>query len=137
MKLDEIAKAFGLDPNTLEQIKTELSKDAEPVAYMNPYGGVVTAKYMEHASGLEKNTFNVPLYTHPQPVEATERRVANACAAKLEKDAYDLAIEHGYEDMGLISFGRGEHAEAKFGRYNELLELAEFFRQGKWKEFVK
>jgi len=37
---------------------------SEPVAWLNPYGGVLTTR----ATGHEKKHFTVPLYTHPAPV---------------------------------------------------------------------
>jgi hypothetical protein len=44
----------------------------EPVAWMNPHGGFLSASYIdEFASGLDKEIHNIPLYTAPpaaQPV---------------------------------------------------------------------
>lgn len=45
--------------------------------------------------------------------------------AYLRKKADDFAKEHGYDDMGGLSFGRGAHAEAKLDYHSNLLELAD------------
>jgi hypothetical protein len=47
----------------------------EPVAWMNPHGGFLSATYIEKfASGLDKETHNIPLYTTPpaQPADHCE-----------------------------------------------------------------
>ncbi len=46
----------------------------------------------------------------------------------LEKKADDYAMEYGYEDMGALSFGSGQHAEAKLDYHSNLIELAEEVR---------
>jgi len=43
----------------------------------------------------------------------------------LKKKADDFAATYGSDDLGSLSFGRGNHAEAKFDYYNSLLDLAE------------
>ena len=43
----------------------------EPVAWMNPNGGMLTAKYIDNfASGLDKEIHSIPLYTSP-PAQRT------------------------------------------------------------------
>ena len=51
-----------------------------------------------------------------------------AVAKMLEKKADDFAQQHGYEDMGSLSFGRGPHADAKLDHHSLLCELAEEVR---------
>lgn len=48
-----------------------------------------------------------------------------AVAKMLEKKASDHASQYGYDDMGSLSFGRGQGGERKNDYYNSLLELAE------------
>lgn len=48
-----------------------------------------------------------------------------AVAKMLEKKASDHAGQYGYDDMGSLSFGRGQGGERKNDYYNSLLELAE------------
>jgi hypothetical protein len=52
--------------NILQRDTTQLSLLAgvEPLAWANPYGGFISAKYKETlASGLEKQTHTLPLYS--------------------------------------------------------------------------
>lgn len=130
--------AFYTDEGVIafaEVLIAELSKDAEHACEaLGEPGSAVRWWWSDYGLSLPKGT---KLYTHPQPVEAIEQSVAEACALKLESEANTLASTCGYEDMGGLSFGRGDHAEAKMGRYNELLELAEAIRSGEWRRFEK
>ena len=70
-----------------------------------------------------------PLYTHPSPPEgAGWRQGVEAAAAMLSKKADDFAREHGYADMGSLSFGCGSNADAKLDHHSLLCELAEEVR---------
>ena len=69
--LEQVASEFEHD-NDRYMLGRELRKvlDAprqseceEPVAWMNPYGGVL----QKRITGLERETFTIPLYTAPQP----------------------------------------------------------------------
>ncbi len=51
-----------------------------------------------------------------------------AASALLSKKAEDFAQEHGYDDMGGLSFGRGAHADAKLDYHSTLIELADEVR---------
>lgn len=51
-----------------------------------------------------------------------------AAAKLLERKADDFAREHGSDDLGGLSFGRGAHADAKLEYHSTLLELAEEIR---------
>lgn len=48
-----------------------------------------------------------------------------ASAAMLQKKADDYANEHGYDDMGGLSFGSGMNGEIKMDYYTTLLELVD------------
>jgi hypothetical protein len=53
-----------------------LEHAAEPVAWCNPNGGFLSDFYMKNfAVGLEKETFTIPLYTHPARKPMTEEDV--------------------------------------------------------------
>ena len=54
--------------------------------------------------------------------------VYEECAKVPQSIAEALADTHGHDDMGSLSFGRGDHAEEKLGRYNELMEIADAIR---------
>ena len=61
-KKAENARELGLDYEPAQQ---------EPVAWMNPHGGMLTANYINNfASGLDKEIHNIPLYTSP-PAQRT------------------------------------------------------------------
>lgn len=68
--------------------------------------------------------------THPSPPEgmAGWRQGVEAAAALLSKKADDFAKEHGHDDMGGLSFGRGSHADAKLDYHSSLIELADEVR---------
>jgi hypothetical protein len=72
-----------------------------------------------------------PLYLDaaPQPAVAAGWSEGIQAAAKLlEKKADDFAQQHGYDDMGSLSFGRGAHADAKLDYHSTLIELADEVR---------
>lgn len=48
-----------------------------------------------------------------------------AVAAMVQKKADDYANEHGYDDMGGLSFGPGMNGEIKMDYYTTLLELVD------------
>ena len=48
----------------------------EPVAWAHSSGGYLSNDYMtRYATGLEKQTHTIPLYTHPAPQQADRQRV--------------------------------------------------------------
>jgi hypothetical protein len=51
-----------------------------------------------------------------------------AVAKMLDKKADDYACEYGSDDMGSLSFGQGNHADAKRDYHSSLIELAEEVR---------
>ena len=59
-----VARLYGSEDSSLHS-----SLRDKPVAWMNPYGGVV----IERLSGLEKETFTLPLYLHPAPANQDAR----------------------------------------------------------------
>ena len=79
----------------------------EPVAWMNPHGGFLSASYIdEFASGLDKEIHNIPLYTTP-PIVATP--LAQPASQHSENTAWvDLSVEQKmrihYECEGSISY---------------------------------
>lgn len=56
------------------------------------------------------------------------RNGIEASAKLLERKAEEYAHEFGGDDMGALSFGKGEHAAIKLDYYNNLLELADEIR---------
>ena len=118
------AKALLADPELL----AELSKDAEPTCLVSDIGVIQNITNCPLEPGLM-------LFTHPAPVVASEQRVAEAIAKFVSQGARDLAEQYGSDDMGSLSFGSGLHGEARFDRYNELMELDDDIRSGKWREY--
>ena len=58
--------------------------EQEPVAWMNPHGGMLTANYIDNfASGLDKEIHNIPLYTSPQPPQRTEPVIDQSAAKRI------------------------------------------------------
>ena len=109
------------------------SAGSEPVAWLvcteegDP--SMVFLDRLEACQYCEDDDPPKPLYTHPSPPEGAEwRQGVEAAAALLSKKADDFAQEHGYDDMGSLSFGRGAHADAKLEYHSTLLELAEEIR---------
>jgi len=52
--------------NTVAVIRAHLAQpEQEPVAYMHPRGGFIHADHMGLVTGLELDTFTIPLYTAP------------------------------------------------------------------------
>jgi hypothetical protein len=50
------------------------AEQQEPVAWMNPHGGMLTANYIDNfASGLDKEIHNIPLYTSPPAQKECEK----------------------------------------------------------------
>lgn len=46
-----------------ERPQSKQVDDIEPVAWMNPHGGFLSANYIKNfATGLEKEKYNIPLY---------------------------------------------------------------------------
>ena len=56
------------------------------------------------------------------------RHGVEAVAAMIQKKADDYANEHGYDDLGGLSFGWGPHAEVNMDHHTGLLELADEVR---------
>jgi hypothetical protein len=82
----------------------------EPVAWMNPHGGFLSASYIDKfASGLDKEIHNIPLYTTPPAQPAPVQPVAWAIYQRgrlqsfwLDKgDAYDFEFttEHQWQPL--------------------------------------
>lgn len=59
---------------------------------------------------------------------AVQRQERERIARWFEQRAAAYAEEHGTDDCGALSFGRGKHAEVKQDYFNELLENAEAVR---------
>lgn len=86
--LEQVASEFEHD-NDRYMLGRELRKvlDAprqseceEPVAWMNPYGGVL----QKRITGLERETFTIPLYTAPQPGKDVRAENARLRATAIE-----------------------------------------------------
>ena len=75
-----------------------------------------------------------PSWTDDQKAAWDEGRRARivgpieAVAKMIDKKADDFAQEHGHDDMGGLSFGRGQQADAKMDHHSTLVELAEEIR---------
>lgn len=68
------------------------------------------------------------LYAAP-PAQAVDLGPGlDAAASLIQKKADDYADEHGYDDMGALSFGRGHHAEVKSDHHFFMLELVDELR---------
>jgi hypothetical protein len=53
-------------PGTKFYTQPQQAEKQEPVAWMNPHGGFLSASYIDKfASGLDKEIHNIPLYTSP------------------------------------------------------------------------
>jgi hypothetical protein len=68
----------------LTRCLAELSKSAEPVAWMHPEEGL---SYENHYSG------NIPLYTRPQTIEAAVLQEREECAALCDEQ-YPYSVHH-------------------------------------------
>ena len=71
------------------------------------------------------------LIAQPRDDSALREMIAGVyeeCAKIPQSIAESLATTYGYDDMGGLSFGKGDHAEEKMGRYNELLEISDAIR---------
>jgi hypothetical protein len=59
-------KMEGDETRKLYPLKQKPAPVQEPVAWMNPHGGFLSASYIDKfASGLDKEIHNIPLYTTP------------------------------------------------------------------------
>jgi hypothetical protein len=66
--------------------------DQEPVAWMNPHGGFLSASYIdEFASGIDKEIHNIPLYTTP-PAQPADLNLNLNCKSVQAR----LAAQWGY-----------------------------------------
>jgi hypothetical protein len=86
-------------------------REAEPVGFMNPYGGVLT----KLSTGLEKDTFTIPLFTIPPlpveqagavpegwklvPIKPTEEMHIAACKVLLRSNGLDGTPKRMIEAM--------------------------------------
>jgi hypothetical protein len=69
-------------------LRAEQPAQQEPVAWMNPNGGMLTANYINNfASGLDKEIHNIPLYTSPQPAQQEPVACKTLC---------ELCVKRGY-----------------------------------------
>jgi len=101
--------------------------------------GLSTVEYPEHRldAAAKGGCEAQPLYHVAMPAHPTTLRLPEpmgyaagieAVAAMIEAKAQSFAGQHGSDDMGSLSFGSGDHAEAKSDYYNSLVELAEEVR---------
>lgn len=60
--------------------------------------------------------------------ERTALMTAADVAEFIDRKAEEYARDFGYSDMGSLSFGRGDHAQAKMDYYTSLQELADEIR---------
>jgi hypothetical protein len=84
----------------LEAAMAEQPAQQEPVAWMNPNGGMLTANYIENfASGLDKEIHSIPLYTtppapsqEPDPDELTIAYMSGVYEGKKRKPWVGLTV---------------------------------------------
>lgn len=79
--------------------------ECEPVAWMNPYGGVLQTR----STGLEHETYTIPLFTAPQPCQRCEE-LSEQCrtnhsmeldALARERDELQAKVAELTQDLGL------------------------------------
>ena len=82
--------------------------------------------------------FTEALAIQPSPdlLAARDQRVAEAVAEFVIQGALELEELYGSDDLGSLSFGSGVTGERRLDRYNELMELGDDIRSGKWKEYL-
>jgi hypothetical protein len=77
---------------TAEAIKAALEAKDEPVAWLNPYGGVL----QRLDTGLEKSTYTIPLYTTPPQrtwVGLTDEEIDEGCKQSwVTEQAFQSAV---------------------------------------------
>ena len=65
----------------------------------------------------------------PSPsVQDRWKEGVEAAARLIDQKAELYAIRFGHDDMGVLSFGTGSHAEIKMGHYTSMIELADEVR---------
>jgi hypothetical protein len=115
----------------------------QPVSHADELGPVAVRygwdghgyQYADNGTGsdwLTRHGDAEALYLHPPTLRLPEpmgyAAGIEAVAAMIEAKAQSFAGQHGSDDMGSLSFGSGDHAEAKSDYYNSLVELAEEVR---------
>ncbi|WP_454752171.1 DUF551 domain-containing protein [Cupriavidus necator] len=92
--------------------------------------GLFHGKWMSHVT-QDDCKFEVtdwrPLDAAPPQAAPVAQGLTDA-AAFIERKAEEYAREFGYSDMGCLSFGSGDHAQAKMDHYTTLTELADEVR---------
>lgn len=108
----------------------DVLREQEPVA---TYIG--NSAVLGHVFRVEDETLPrmSPLYAAPVPSAASAvpegwRQGVEAVAQMIQKKADDFANDYGFDDMGILSFGRGEGGERNSEYYFSLCELVEDIR---------
>ena len=89
----------------------ESSATQEPVAWMHPSGGV-----LQHlTTGLERNAYTIPLYTHPQPkrewVGLTNEEIIDVNMSTVTKLIDEPIVCD--TDSNIVQFGKAIEAKLK------------------------
>ena len=139
---DDDAHRYSSAPNCIEVGTTLFTHPAPVIASeQRPFAwlwktaeGGSFLNYRDEVPG--KGWTRTELFTSPPNTADIEQRVAEAIAKFVSKGARELAEEYGQDDMGSLSFGSGHRGEVMFDRYNELMELNDEIRLGKWREYL-
>ena len=68
-----------------DALLTALEQQAEPVAWLNPYGGVL----QRLCTGLERDTYTIPLYTAPPQQQAEPSQWRDMVVVSLVREGID------------------------------------------------
>jgi hypothetical protein len=143
---NEVAASAGSEPvaaaaqsalETLERTHQSLARQIDLIAerapgnFLDKRPVVSTLTMHQRRTEAAAIALRTALVTHPSPPEgmAGWRQGVEEVAAMLTKKADDFAKEHGHDDMGGLSFGRGAHADAKLDYHSGLLEIADEVRE--------
>jgi hypothetical protein len=98
-----------LTRDAITAIKAALEAKNEPVAWLNPYGGVL----QRLDTGLEKSTYTIPLYTTPPQQEAKDEPMKKLQVTledrpvDIELAQYKRMFEDACSTLGAVSHALG------------------------------
>lgn len=121
------ALTVALFSEFLARIDAERGKDAVALLHSDGYWTISKTASDGLRERLKKFGCRVPVFLSPTIPEGMAQGI-EAVAKMLDKKADDYAAQYGYDDMGSLSFGSGNHAEAKREYHTYLIELEEEVR---------
>ncbi|WP_454751635.1 hypothetical protein [Cupriavidus necator] len=104
-------------------------RDVTPYVTVDPDGEWV--RYSDHCEAMKRIAGSAQSLASTASAILAAAPVAQGltdAAAFIERKAEEYAREFGYSDMGCLSFGSGDHAQAKMDHYTTLTELADEVR---------